>query len=483
MLQSLKLFLERFGHWLIILAFVSLSNLYFFIPEGRIILAGFIAFILGVFMLFRIKESLQLLAFFVPLTLPFSFNNGAVINIPSELMAVFLCPIFISRILMHSKINWNFYKHPFTILLLTDLVWMLLTSVTSELPMVSFKRCIVRFTYLSVYYAFFSEFIRDEKMFRVFFRNFCYGLIIPILNTFYTHSIYGFNPTVAPDAAKPFFNDHTIYGAVLALVIPYLYFEIKNSAKSMRLLFIALLILFLIAEFFSFSRAAWISLAALIPFYFLIRIRTPFLLLASLVIIIVSFTFYQREWIAEKFFSSKAVSHKVDTFQHLQSVQNISSDASNKERINRWKCALRMFNEKPLFGYGPGTYQFIYGQFQVRNEITYISTFHGTKGHAHNEFLNYLSENGLPGLIIFTLWVFYSLYLGLKNYYHSKGLIKDLSLMLLFSLSTFYIHSLFNGFIETDKMMMPVFIILALIVQLNIQGKTNAKQEESALNS
>ena len=40
----------------------------------------------------------------------------------------------------------------------------------------------------------------------------------------------------------------------------------------------------------------------------------------------------------------------------LSSVTNISTDASNLERINRWSCAVRMFQEKPILGWGPLMY-------------------------------------------------------------------------------------------------------------------------------
>ena len=32
-----------------------------------------------------------------------------------------------------------------------------------------------------------------------------------------------------------------------------------------------------------------------------------------------------------------------DLNEHVASVTNVSTDASNLERINRWKCALRCF--------------------------------------------------------------------------------------------------------------------------------------------
>ena len=34
---------------------------------------------------------------------------------------------------------------------------------------------------------------------------------------------------------------------------------------------------------------------------------------------------------------------------------NVSTDASNLERINRWNCAIRMYAERPFLGHGPGT--------------------------------------------------------------------------------------------------------------------------------
>ncbi len=53
---------------------------------------------------------------------------------------------------------------------------------------------------------------------------------------------------------------------------------------------------------------------------------------------------------------------------------NISSDASNLERINRWDCAISMFKERPFFGYGPGTYMFQYAKYQLKKNRTIIST-------------------------------------------------------------------------------------------------------------
>ena len=75
-----------------------------------------------------------------------------------------------------------------------------------------------------------------------------------------------------------------------------------------------------------------------------------------------------------------------DLVENVQSITNISTDASNLERINRWQSAFRLFNERPVFGWGPGTYQFVYAPYQMSKEKTIISTNAGDGGNAHSEY-------------------------------------------------------------------------------------------------
>ena len=63
-----------------------------------------------------------------------------------------------------------------------------------------------------------------------------------------------------------------------------------------------------------------------------------------------------------------------DLAKHVESISNVSSDASNLERLNRWSCAWAMFVERPIAGRGPGTYQFEYAPFQTAELRTQIST-------------------------------------------------------------------------------------------------------------
>ena len=173
------------------------------------------------------------------------------------------------------------------------------------------------------------------------------------------------------------------------------------------------------------------------------------------------------------------VSRKENIEEHLRSVMNIQTDASNLERINRWQCAIRMFRDKPVTGFGPGTYQFVYAKYQLTTEMTRISTNHGEKGNAHSEYLMYLSETGIVGLIIFIVLILIAVSKAIRlfNTNNDKQL-KWLILSILIGLISFLIHGTFNSFIDTDKAAILFYASLAAIVAVEVYH-TN-KDHESA---
>ena len=161
---------------------------------------------------------------------------------------------------------------------------------------------------------------------------------------------------------------------------------------------------------------------------------------------------------------------------HLTSVTNIQTDASNLERVNRWVCAVRMFEDRPILGYGPGTYQFEYNKFQTTEFKTHISSNKGEKGNAHSEYLTYLSEKGLLGGIIFLLIVFGAIYFGMKNHELLKDpLLRLLNLGVLLGLITYFFHGIFNSFMDQSKMAFLYFTGLGTLVWLSQIARNSSK--------
>ena len=167
--------------------------------------------------------------------------------------------------------------------------------------------------------------------------------------------------------------------------------------------------------------------------------------------------------------------------EHLTSMTNISTDASNLERLNRWHCAIKMFNEKPFFGWGPGTYAMNYAPFQKASMRTIISTNSGDGGNAHSEYLGSMAESGFIGTLSFIAIIIVVLATGINAY--SKTSDKRLKMLLIssiLSLITYYTHGILNNFLDMDKVSIPFWGFTAIIVAIDLQIKRqkNTRLEE-----
>jgi len=164
--------------------------------------------------------------------------------------------------------------------------------------------------------------------------------------------------------------------------------------------------------------------------------------------------------------------------QHIQSISNVSSDASNLERINRWTSALRMFREKPFLGWGPGTYMFQYAGFQSSKHRTVISTNFGDGGNAHSEYIGPMAESGILGALSFILVAFTTLITGIRYYIRQNtSPYRWISLALILGLTTYLLHGFLNNFLDTDKASALFWGFIAAIVALDIFQKQEIKKE------
>lgn len=92
----------------------------------------------------------------------------------------------------------------------------------------------------------------------------------------------------------------------------------------------------------------------------------------------------------------------------LNRLNSVLTDNSTLERIQMWKYAWKMFLDKPLFGYG-------WGSFQHQAQFLGVSS---TLLNVHNVYLQLLAENGIIGFLIFLCLSIWSLKRILKVLYH-----------------------------------------------------------------
>jgi putative inorganic carbon (hco3(-)) transporter len=407
--------------------------------------------------------SVQLIDFFPKSTIDFA--------IPTEPMLFGVMILFYYKIVYEESLDPRIIRHPVTYAVLFNLFWLLVTSVSSTMPMVSIKYLLVRVWFITIYYFLAILVFKKYNTIRVFIWCYVLSMSVVVVFTLINHLKWGlYNEQAAHYVMSPFFRDHTSYGAVLAMLIFGLGGVIlyKNIKLFFRILLWVSLILFITALLFSYTRAAWISVLISIGILGLTLLRVRFRYILITAIFVIVYMIGQRTEIIQKMETTKQKS-AIAFFEHMKSILNITTDESNMERINRWNSAFKMFEEKPVLGWGPGTYSFKYAPFQNSRDKSGISTDFGNKGNAHSEYIGPLAESGILGSFSFILVGIVSLITGFKVYQRiSDKQMKYLVLGLILGLITYLIHGTLNNFLDTDKISALFWGFIAIFVTLDL---------------
>jgi O-antigen ligase len=425
------------------------------------------------------------LMWFIVFTTPLSLNleelefGGIGMFLPTEPLLFGVMIIFFVKLLYERKYDREVLKHPLTIVILINLGWVIITTITSTLPIISLKFLLARMWFVVAFYFIGTQLFKKVKNIRIFFWCYTIPLSLVALYTFIHHSGYQFAERPAHWVMQPFFKDHTVYGAVLAMIFPILLalFNFKRY-KKYRVLIILMILVFSAGIVFSYGRAAWISLAVafLLSLVYILRLRASFVLSsAGLLLIFLGLFWTDLINVLEK---NDQDSTSENLSEHVQSITNISTDASNLERLNRWHSAINMFYERPILGWGPGTYAFQYAPFQSSDDLTIISTNSGDGGNAHSEFIGPLAEEGVLGLLSFLLIIVLFYYKASVLYAKlPKGELRSIVFWIILAFSTYIINGTLNNFLDTDKASVPFWAFLAMITAIDLHHKKMLTEE------
>ena len=360
------------------------------------------------------------------------------------------------------------------------------------MPLVSLKYVIINTLHIIVFYLGFFLLINIlNKITTLFILAFSVSLMVVMTYFWFNFYQVEFNSSSLVVLAKPFYKDNTIFSASLSMVLPWT-LAIKPDKSYQRFLMLSFGLYIMVTIVSLNCRAAWLGLLAasvltlLIKFTFLNFKNFIWLCIATIVVsavMIGSIKLKKTSFENEK----EKTGNKLET---IISIAQPNTDVSNLERINRYKCALRMFAQRPLFGYGPGTFQFAYLPFQVSEEMTRLSIVpgqtsdakdppNGRGGGAHSEYLQALSENGLPGFIIWLSLILTTYLSAFRCYSNAPIVSKKYILASVFGLTTFFIHGLFNNFLHSEEIASLFWLMIAGIVWMDAEFmRTSATKNE-----
>ena len=431
-------------------------------------------------LVFSLDKLLYLTVFLTPSSVNLGQAGfGTMVSLPVEPIMFAIMLVFLFKNLYRNTTDRHVYRHPMSILIIINLIWIFMTSITSELPLVSFKFLLSRLWFIVPFYFLSVQIFKNIRRIKSFLWCYMIPLSGVIIYSIYNLWAAGFDEQISQDVMYPFYPSHTSYGAIIAMFIPFLLFTAVNvnGSYGLRVAGLCLFILFAVAILFSYSRAVWVSLPIAFAAYLAIRLRVRFGAIMISVAVVASLLLTFQSDILMQLERNKQDSSEEFT-ENFQSISNISTDDSNTERLNRWSSAISMFVERPIFGWGPGTYQFLYAPFQKSYNLTLISTNAGNRGNAHSEYIGPLAESGVLGSLSFIAIVLCSLFIGLRVIYRGEQRARWLATTILLGLITYFVHAFLNNYLDTDKLSVPFWGFMAMLTALDLH---ETRREDAGL--
>lgn len=435
---------------------------------------------IALLVIFSFDKLIWFAVFFAPLSVELSRimpGFGFDMYLPTEPLLFGVLILFLLKVIHERKFDKKILLHPVSLAIYLNLFWILITSLTSTMPLVSFKFLLARIWFLVAFFFLTAKIFSDGKKMEQYVWLYLAGFLMVIFYAIFRHWGYGLlNKQAAHYVVVPFYNDHTSYGAALAMYLPFTVFFALSRQYGQKVKTIAWIVtgILLVAFVLSYSRAAWLSMMAALAVWAIIKLRIRFQPIFIAAVVFLAFVFSFQTQIV-MYLERNSDESSSNLTEHFSSMTNISTDASNLERINRWSCALRMFEERPVFGYGPGTYMFQYAKYQLKKDRTIISTNAGDGGNAHSEYLGPLSESGVLGLVTFLILIITVLYTGIHTWTRlNDSRLKGIVLAAIISLVTYYVHGFLNNFLDTDKLSVPFWGFTAMIVTIDLYSRQEA---------
>jgi O-antigen ligase len=392
------------------------------------------------------------------------------ISLPSDLLSIALMLLVVYRYRAYTEPLGVILRHPLTLVFGLYIFWMWVCVVPSVRPVVSVKYALSATWFFLGTYVFTCLILRDARWLRSLWLVAGVPMAAVVLFTLTKHAADGFSLKASYEIMQPFYKEHTAYGASVAFFVPALALVGWTYAATSRWRYLAwgISVICLAGVLFSYTRGAWLGLlgaAGVLAFlYTWERFRV------AIVIGIVSLALLAGALSQTTLYFKADADKQTKSFgDRLVSALNTKTDLSNRERFNRWMAALSMAEERPVFGFGPGTYAMEYAPYQQAQYRTIVSTNQGDIGSAHNEFLLAASELGWPGTACVAAWYLAILLTGMQGFFRSphpgqRALYAGATA----ALATHILHALVNNFFDQDKVCMPVYWCMATIVALDV---------------
>ncbi len=458
-------------------ATITVASLLVGIAGNWWFLAGIPALALyGYLAIVDFRKLFFLLFFFIPLTVEVWLPNGTVTDMPTELMMVTMMGVYFLYVLRNGRnLRSDFLRHPITMALLLHLGWFFFTSITSQDWLISFKYSLAKIWYVTTFFFMAGSLMKEEKD----LRTLTWVVLVPLVGTiFYVlrkHAAIGFSFAEIHTIVQPFYRNKVAYACMMTIFLPFVWFtrQMYRTWSWQWWLLAAAAVLLLVGIQFSFTRAAYLTLAMGVGAYFVIRLRLmkPTLAVAAvLAVLYIVGMVRHNNYLDHKPVYEKTITH--EDFGDLLNSTTKGQDVSTMERVYRWVAGGHMIGERPWLGFGPGTFTAFYKTYTLHGFRTYVSENEEGSG-IHCYYLMVAVEQGYIGALLFVALVFIVLLKGEVIYHQTVDPARK-RLVMMMLMTTVVIDGLLlmNDLVETDKIGSFFFLCMAVLVNVDLSNKT-----------
>lgn len=401
----------------------------------------------------------------LPFSMEFYFEGpGIGTDLPSEPAMILLALIAVFVLIRRNFSMEVFYwKHPVFLILAIHVGWLFLTVINSQNLLISAKFFMAKMWYILPFFILpvliFKNQNDFEKVYRILYKFLFFAILIVLIR----HAQEDFSFISSYDVVRPFFRNHVSYAAICVVCLPFVWAFLVNAARgsSEKILLSLVLTVFLTGIYFSYTRAAIIAIFIAIGAYVILQkkwVVHALVLTALCSVSGIAFLTYNNKYLDFTPEFEKTISHT--EFDNLIEATYKLEDISTMERVYRWMAGVEMIADKPLMGFGPGTFYSHYKSYSISRFQTYVSDNPDQSG-IHNYFLMTFVEQGVFGFLIFLAFCIILLITAEKVYHQTQNKGDKIMIMAIY-LSYIIILAmlLINDLIETDKVG-PFFFVNA----------------------
>jgi len=329
----------------------------------------------------------------------------------------------------------------------------LLSALFSVNPRVSFEAVILFADYIIIFYLVIHT-VRTRSQFRhIVFLIISMAVFLSVFGFFKSFGVNPFYWWDYPDLNQSGYRITSTFGnpdhlaGYMEMALPLILgLFLKDYKGGKRFLMIYLTIIISAALVMTLSRGGWIGSLAGMTFMSLSLMNSRHFkhkkLLIALIIGFASLMFIVL--------NSTAVVERIRTITDQEEMTIYS-------RMLAWEGVIEMIKDYPLAGTGPGTFSFIFTQYQSPGLNSHFTM-------AHNDYLHFISETGIF-LIPVIMWFLFSFYKRVfKKMKNRSRLVRGITLGSVSGVTAILVHSMadFNLHIPANALLFTILTAVAV---------------------